>query len=77
MIGITSFLKIFYKDHQSHLHFWTTKQKINFNKHFGGFCEVRTNVMFLSIPLFFNFIEMKQQKLLMEKDPQFKKKMHS
>ena len=30
--------------------------------------------MFLSIPLFFNFIEMKQQKLLMEKDPKFKKK---
>lgn len=51
---------------------YKAKNQFYFNKHLGGFCEVRASVMFLSIPLFFffNFIGMKQQKLLMERDPQ-------
>lgn len=78
IIGIIPFLKTFYKDHRSPLYFWTIRQRINF---------ILTNTLVVSVRweqvlcswvflffFFFNFIGMKQQKLLMERDPQWKKK---
>lgn len=74
IIGTISLMKTFYKDHWSTLYFWPkAKNQFYFSKHLGGFCEVRANVMLLSVPFFLKFKGMKQQ-FINGKRPIMKKK---